>query len=284
MKESANLRLNNSRNEEDFTTKRGRMNNTPLPACPKIVKWIFVFFNVLFAILGIVLIALGSWLVATGNEFVARAGGIENLPAVVSGTALGGGALIIICGLITFILAALGVFGGICQARPLLVIFAVGLIIIVVIEFIGAVVVFLAFGPLDIASSVTNRMRESLDLYREPAENEGANILVNGIQTGFSCCGFNSSGDWLPTTFFNLTSRLPDSCCTGAPSMRCFINSTEIHMDGCTSAVVAAVSNNRFVAVAVGVVAILILLVEICGIVIACGLCCCIRSAKLTLV
>lgn len=260
------------------------MNNTPLPACPKIVKWVFIFFNFIFAILGILLIALGSWVVATGNDFVARAGGVDNLPAVVSGTALGGGALIIICGLITLVLAALGVFGGICQARPLLVIFAVGLIIIVVIEFIGAVVVFLAFGPLDIGDRVTNTMRESLDLYREGAENSAANVLVNGIQSGFSCCGFNSSSDWLTTTFFNSTRRFPDSCCTGAPPGSCNSTATELHMSGCTSAVVDAVSNNRFVAIAVGIIALIILLVEIIGIVIACGLCCCIRSAKLTLV
>ena len=259
------------------------MNNTPLPACPKIVKWIFVFFNLIFAILGILLIALGSYLVSIGHDFVARAGGVDNLPEVVSGTALGGGALIIFCGLITFVLAALGVFGGICQARPLLVIFAVGLILIVVIEFIGAVVVFLAFGRLDVVDSVSNRMSESLDLYREPPVNSAANLFVDAIQSGFSCCGINSPDNWLNTTFFNDTRRFPDSCCTGASS-NCTGRADELHTSGCISAIETLLTTNRNFAIGVGVIALLILLIEVSGIVIACGLCCCIRSAKLTLV
>ena len=261
------------------------MNNTPLPACPKILKWIFVFFNLLFAVLGILLLALGIFLVVRANEFLQSSGGIPDQPTVVTATTLGGSALIIICGLITFALAAVGVLGGICQARPLLVIFAVGLIIIVVIEFIGAVVVFVAITQYqEFVDQVGDRMRGALTLYRDPPVDEAANVLFDTVQSAFDCCGINTPDDWVGTPFFvNSTGLFPKSCCTGMV-MECNRTLTSFHDNGCVPAIRSVVTNNRNAAIALGVVALLILLVEISGIVIALGLCCCIRSAKLTLV
>ena len=266
------------------------MNNTPLPACPKIVKWVFIFFNVIFAILGILLIALGSWLVATGHQFLQAvaeeqsSGELSGLPVALTATALGGAGLIIFCGLVTFILAALGVLGGICQARPLLVIFAVGLILIVLIEFIGAVVVIVAVTQRPVAiDSIAARMRDSLELYRDPPVNEGANAFVDAMQRTFDCCGINSPDDWNDSTFVNSTGRFPDTCCTGAIN-NCTTLATEFHKRGCVPSIQSLLTTNRTATIVVGVIALIILLVEISGIVIAFGLCCCIRSAKLTLV
>ena len=258
------------------------MNNTPLPTCPKILKWIFVFFNFLFAILGILLIALGSWMVASGNSFLNALGSIST---VVQGTVLAAGALIILCGLITFVVAALGVLGGICQARPLLVIFAVGLIIIVLIEFIGAIVAFAAnaLSP-GLVNSATDEMQANLILYRLPPVNEAANRFFDTVQNTFDCCGITNSSNWVNTPVFNDTNgNFPPSCCAGQINP-CSPSSTALHTTGCIPAIENFITTNRAAAVVLGVIALLVLLVEISGIFIACGLCCCIRSAKLTLV
>ena len=261
------------------------MNNTPLPTCPKILKWIFVLFNLLFAVLGVLLIALGSWLVVRANAFLQTSGELNDQPVVVTATALGGSGLIIFCGLITFVLAALGVLGGICQARPLLVIFAVGLIIIVVIEFIGAVVVFVAFNRYqDLVGEISSEMNRSLDLYRKDTVNSDANTFVDAVQRNFDCCGISGPNDWIPTPFFrNNNESLPDTCCAGAID-NCNMNSTELHRNGCISAIENLLTTNTTAASVAGALALIILLVEISGIIIAIGLCCCIRSAKLTLV
>ena len=270
------------------------MNNTPLPACPKIVKWVFIFFNFIFAIIGILLIALGSWLVATGHQFLQEiaaggsAGSLSNLPLLLTAGTLGGAGLIIFCGLVTFILAALGVLGGICQARPLLVIFAVGLILIVLIEFVGAVVVIVGITQRPVAiDSIAAQMRESLNGYRDsrdPPVNEAGNAFVDAMQNTFDCCGINSPDDWNNTAFVNFTGGfLPATCCAGVIT-NCTLRGPELHMNGCIPAIQSLLTSNGTATIVVGVIALLFLLVEIAGIVIAFGLCCCIRSAKLTLV
>ena len=257
------------------------MNNTPLPTCPKILKWLFVFFNVLFAILGILLIALGSWLVATGNQYLETLGTVN---PVVQGTVLGGGALIIFCGLITFVLAALGVLGGICQARPLLVIFAAGLIIIVAIEFIGAILVLVAANLRPtFLDQVSTEMRKSLGAYSDTPPDNPTKVFVDGVQNTFDCCGISNFTDWDTTPFFTNNRKFPSSCCAGSVA-NCTRSSTELHRTGCVPAIETLITTNTGAAVVLGVIALLVLLVEISGIVIACGLCCCIRSAKLTLV
>lgn len=293
MKEKDTLPINRSKNEEEVTTKRGRMNNTPLPACPKIVKWVFIFFNLIFAVLGILLIALGSWLVTTGHQFLQEiaaddaGGSLSDLPILFTATTLGGAGLIIFCGLVTFILAALGVLGGICQARPLLVIFALGLVLIVLIEFIGAVVVIVAITQRPAAiDSIANEMRAALNGYRDssdPPVNEAGNAFVDAMQRSFDCCGIQSPDDWNGTRFVNNTGFFPNTCCTGAIT-NCTRTDTEFHTNGCIPAIETLLVTNRIATVVVSVIAFLFLLVEISGIVIAFGLCCCIRSAKLTLV
>ena len=260
------------------------MNNTPLQTCPKIVKWIFVFFNILFAILGILLIALGSWLVVTGNNFLQATA--STAPAV-QGIILGGAGLIIFCGLITFVLAAFGVLGGICQARPLLIIFAVGLILIVLIEFIAAIVAFVASGVQPtLINAVTTELQNALGTYNLPPQpvNDAVNTFVDGVQNTFDCCGISNVEDWRNSSVFRDHGTFPPSCCQGMVNPCLPANSTEFHNRACIPAIGNLISTNAVAAVVLGVIALIILLVEFSGIGIAIGLCCCIRSAKLTLV
>ena len=258
------------------------MNNTPLQTCPKIVKWTFVFFNFLFAILGIVLIALGSWLVASGNDFIRSTG---NLAPQVQGIILGGAALLILCGLITFVLAAVGVLGGICQARPLLIIFAVGLILIVLIEFIAVVVAFVASAVSPgLVDSVSNQLSDALDSYSIPPPFTVVNTFVDSVQNTVGCCGIdNATADWRNSSVFRQQNTFPPSCCQGMPNP-CLPTSTSFHNQACIPALRNLLTTSVLAAVVLGAIALIILLVEFSGIGIAIGLCCCIRSAKLTLV
>lgn len=122
--------------------REGRMKNTQLTICPKIVKWTFVAFNVLLGALGIVLFALGVADVTTAASVSAQFVADEDSLLVMSVVA--GGVLLIVCGIVIFALAIVGVLGAIIQARPILAIYAIVLCAIVVIQFIGAIVSLVA--------------------------------------------------------------------------------------------------------------------------------------------
>ena len=245
------------------------MSNTPLSTCPKITKFIFVFFNILFLILGLVIVGVGAWLVAENNAFVALTGN-----SVVSGAAL-----IIVAGGVTVIIAAVGILGALCQARPLLVIFAVTLIIIVILEIVGA----------GLAIYFRNNIRVFLDdgfkrAFAAFSNGDSAlDVAVNAYQNQVDCCGAENYTDWMNSDFFMTKQRFPDSCCRDDAG-NCRGNSTSLRMTGCIPATIGAVTNNVGAAVAVGGIALAFGFLEVAGIVLSLGLCCCIHRSKLTLV
>ena len=240
------------------------MSNTPLPTFPKIIKWIFIIFNAFFAVCGLTLIVFGGVLV--GNNLNTLGFG---------GNLVGAGVLLIICGLVTFALAVVGVIGGLFQLRPFLVIFAIALIILVVIEVIAAILAFV------LGSTITVGFQDLMNRYtRDNATREA----IDNAQNTFNCCGAQSPQDWIGTPFYDSNNmQLPPSCCSATNATNpCRLTSPSLRTAGCTST--SVFTQNIGVAVGLGVVAFLISLIEILGIVLSFGLCICISRNKLQVV
>ena len=245
------------------------MSNTPLETCPKIIKWFFVIFNVIFALLGLALVGVGGWLLGTNNA----------LSFLFGSNIIGGAALIVICGGVTFIIAIVGVIGAIFQLRPILLIFAIALVVIIILEVVGAILGFVFRGEVE--TQFTASLDRAIQTYLTDAALRNA---IDLTQTTFDCCGINNASDWENSPIFQTQNRYPDSCCSdpattgtgcppGAPSLR---------LRGCVQAASALLSDQIGYAIALGVVALLIGLFEIVGIFFSVGLCICIHRSKLT--
>jgi CD63 antigen len=251
------------------------MSNTPLPTVPKIIKWLFIIFNAFFALCGLVLIGFGGYLVGTN----------QSLNFLFGNNVIGGGALLIICGIVTFGLAALGVVGALFQLRPLLVIFGISLSVIVVVEIIAAILGFAFHSQLSgqVAQTFLRAMNEVL------ADSATATAVYN-FQESFQCCGANRPEDWQTTPFYGANMNMyPGSCCNASnisppPPTGGLCNPNVARSIGCVNALQNLVTQNVGVAAGLGVVGLLFGLMEILGIVLSFGLCFCIHRNKLQVV
>jgi CD63 antigen len=251
------------------------MSNTPLPTIPKIIKWLFIIFNAFFALCGLVLIGFGGYLVGSN----------QSLNFLFGSNVIGGGALFIICGIVTFGLAALGVVGALFQLRPLLVIFGISLSVIVVVEIIAAILGFAFHSQLSgqVAQTFLRAMNEVL------ADSATATAVYN-FQESFQCCGANRPEDWQTTPFYGANMNMyPGSCCNASnisppPPTGGLCNPNVARSIGCVNALQNLVTQNVGVAAGLGVVGLLFGLMEILGIVLSFGLCFCIHRNKLQVV
>jgi tetraspanin-7 len=244
------------------------MSNTPLPTCASITKWIFIIFNAIFALFGLALVGVGAWLLATGSAF----------SFLFNSNIIGGAALIVICGGVTFIIAAVGVIGAILQWRPVLVIFAACLTVIIILEIVGAILGFVFRGVVEqqFNESVTRAIQEYL-------ADDSLRNLINSAQSTLGCCGANASSDWIGSPFYTQNNnQYPQSCCSNGTT--CGPSAPGLHPNGCIPQAVSIIQQNIGYAIALGAVGLVIGLLEIAGVVLSMGLCICIHRSKLQLV
>jgi hypothetical protein len=243
------------------------MSNTPLPTCASITKWIFIIFNAIFALFGLALVGVGAWLLATGSAF----------SFLFNSNIIGGAALIVICGGVTFIIAAVGVIGAILQWRPVLVIFAACLTVIIILEIVGAILGFVFRGVVEeqFNDSISRAIQEYLT-------DDSLRNLINSAQSTLMCCGANTSSDWIGSPFYTQNNQYPPSCCSNGTN--CGPSSPSLHPNGCIPQAVSIIQQNIGYAIALGAVGLVIGLLEIAGVVLSMGLCICIHRSKLQLV
>ena len=245
------------------------MSNTPLETCPKIIKWLFVIFNVIFAMLGLALIGVGGYLLGTSNS----------LNFLFNNNIIGGAALIVICGGVTFIIAIIGVIGAIFQLRPVLLIFAIALVLIIIVEVVGAILGFVYRGEVE--TQFTATLDRAIQNY---LTDDALRSGIDFTQTTLNCCGVNNASDWVDSPLFQRDNSYPASCCSDPSTTDpvCPSNAASLRPRGCVQAASETLTNQIGYAIALGVVALLFGLFEIVGIFFSVGLCICIHRSKLT--
>lgn len=230
-----------------------------LGTCAQATRVLLILLNIIFLLLGIGLIAGGSVLVATGRSFQVFSGILS--PVGVS-------AIIIVAGIFTFIVSALGILGAIFKSRVLLGIYLIVVALVIILEVVAAAIGIVKRGEL--GATMDNYVARLIEGYGK--NNTGDREAIDFIQDNFKCCGWNNSQDYT-----NRSLSIPESCdCTliSPDPKKCTSESPSIWVNGCRSEVVSALHVYIGVIIAIGI---LFALIELLAVFCACGLCCCIH-------
>ncbi|XP_029192082.1 tetraspanin-17-like [Acropora muricata] len=230
------------------------------------VKYLLFFFNVFFWLIGGLTVAIGLYARFEKTAYQDFFNDIVMDPAF---------ALIIVGG-IMFILGFTGCIGALRENVCLLKFFSVILAIIFFLQLSLAVVVFVFQDKVE--DIVANKIRSTIVSYRD---NVDLQVLIDGIQQEFQCCGGKTYDDWGDNIYFNCSSPgaeacgVPFSCCReDTINTQCgygirhkvhtetFRNGV-IYTRGCIEAVKKWFKDNMFV---IGGVAVGIALLQIIGI------------------
>lgn len=198
-------------------------------------KSLVIIFNVLFFIVGVLLVIFGVWTITSKHYY---------LNLITSSFYLGSTYLLIIAGCIIILNEVLGTVGAWFESKKILIVFIVVMALIVVIE-IAAGILALAY---------TAQLKETLkfDLetlimneYGEP-DFKDKTKLFDDLQINFKCCGASNFLDWSISKYVKLSeststsqvfNKVAESCCK-TPDALCgnLIHASNINYKGCVPA------------------------------------------------
>jgi CD9 antigen len=238
-----------------------------MEGCCKFTKYLFIFFNVLFFLIGAAALGIGIWaqvsetftdqvrkllvdflqLDQVSVEKVFDADMIQNAAI-----------LIIIAGAIVMVIGFLGCCGGIRENQCLLVSFFLSLFIILGILVAGIVLV------LQFPQVLDQRFEPVLkDMVEDWNKDPAVNKTIDFIQTELKCCGITGSSDY--------NSTVPTSCKDDGGN---------IYQVGCLKAfqnrIEKELKGNPWV---VGGIGIGVLVLLVLGMILSCSLCCAIKNS-----
>ena len=256
--------------------------------CTNCLRIIFILLNCVFLLLGAGIGGLGSWLLYLGEE--------HDYSVITGHTLVSGAALLLSAGVITLVIAGVGIIGVCGMWRPLLLIYIILVIFVALIE-VAAGITGLMFRD-EVANQVEDRMFTAMEDYRSSSSSRGYRGDVNGVvdyvQKTFECCGVNSSVDWFivnPNVTITDGNMPPRDClCTVGVDGHCAqFNFTyippgsqdeqdavyEAWNRGCLTYVQ---DNLDTVAISVGLIGFVVAGIELVGVAIAIGLFVCIAK------
>jgi len=222
--------------------------------CASCAKWCLIIFNILFCLIGVALVAVGIYAYITLSDYLNILGDSRiNAPAIV----------LIVFGVITFIVAAMGCFGA-CKESPCLLFTFAAIICILLIAEIGAGVAAYVFKD-KVEGFFDEKSADVLALYDETAD-AAATTSWDKVQKELECCGYNGPTDWQNLTLAPLQKgKIPDSCPTGA------------NVTGCKQQIIDDIKDNIIV---VGGAGVAFGVIELLGVILACCVGCQARKGE----
>lgn len=187
----------------------------------------------------------------------------------------------IVVGLVTCIIAVLGLYGTYREDYCTLLSFAILLSIVIAIEFSLGVAAFALSQGDQLTAALTAKMKASLAKYNQTS-NEAVTKLWDILQTDFDCCGVAMPGDWTLTAWSRRRpigaahgvgkTELPESCCKALPfgpykNDKCTID--DAYTRGCIAALKTSLASNAGV---LGAVAVIVAFVQVALVFAACQL------------
>lgn len=229
----------------------------------KCVKYLIFFFNFIFVISGISLVALGAVIKGYYNKYLDFLGdGVVGAPI-----------LLIVVGVIIFFVAFMGCCGAIKESYCMTMTFAVLLALIFILELAAGIAAYVLRD--DIRDTLNDNMQKTMMNYGKDGY-EGVTKTWDGVQMELDCCGISSYTDWSSTEFSN-SSRVPDACCQ-EPTVDCGAGmlvkpeadaAAAIWTTGCLPKLEQQVQKNI---VAVGGAGVGVAFLQILGVILACCL------------
>ncbi|XP_073944380.1 CD63 antigen-like isoform X2 [Choristoneura fumiferana] len=201
------------------------------------VKYVLFFFNLLFALVGIAMVAIGVAVVLKWKNMSEFTAGMNIAPW-----------LFIVIGSVVFIISFFGCCGAIRESHCMVVTYAIFLIVIIIVEVALAVCLFVY------ADSIKHGLKESLNKTFDNSRSLNPNPF-HEIERQFSCCGKTGPGNYGLIE----AATLPAECCAvGAP----LCTLANAYQTGCTDILLEYYDKSHKV---IGGVAIGVACVEVVG-------------------
>lgn len=193
----------------------------------KVLKYCLFAFNLIFLIAGIVCLGIGVWLICDTGAFGHLSDAIETLKKeetlndaeiqqLNTASIYQIGVILAVGGAVIIVIAFLGCCGAVKEWRPLLVIYAVLLMLILAVEL--AAIIYAAINRNNLNASLSKIMKKTLKYYNLSADNmrdEGTKAPWDAAMTTFECCGVNStSRDFSQSGWKKkMGQKFPPACC-----------------------------------------------------------------------
>jgi len=239
-----------------------------------LVRGLFFAFNLVFWILGIVVLGIGiysrietdTWKDLIDTETIFETAN-----------------LLIAAGVIVAVIGFLGCCGAIKKWQWMLVIYSILVLVIFALEVVAGAY---AYAKRDkVEAKLTEGIRKTVEKnYGQPGQaSEGMTKGVDWFQENVKCCGSTGPSDWKSSVWYskrpaNSTADVPKTCCksqtTGCNENIAVKNNT-VYTTGCIEAGTQFAKDNMWL---IGGVGIGIAVVELLGIGFALCLCCAFKN------
>jgi len=183
-----------------------------------IVRGLFFAFNLLFWILGIVVLGIGVYSRVENDTWK---------ELIDSETIFETSNLLIAAGVIVTIIGFLGCCGAIKKYQWMLVTYAIIVLLIFVLEIVAGAYAYSKREKVqeELTKGLTKGLQKNYD--EADKANEGVTKAMDWFQQNVKCCGATGPEDWLKSKWYekktNKTEKVPKSCCRSVKS-GCNIN------------------------------------------------------------
>ncbi|KAM9301569.1 CD82 antigen [Gastrophryne carolinensis] len=231
--------------------------------CMKVMKYFLFLFNLLFFILGAVILGFGIWILVDSTSFIAV---LQNSSLVKTGSYI-----LIAVGGLTMIMGFLGCVGAVNEIRSLLGLYFAFLLLILIAQIVVGVLIY--FQREELKSQMSDSIIKDLIIFYNP--NDSSNSSAEGtwdyIQQNLHCCGWASYQIWSQNEIINnRTDYYPCTCVTNSTQNTGFCNATvaNLYPTGCEKGVESWLQDNLGiilgVCVGVAVIELMGLILSIC--------------------
>ncbi|XP_066939053.1 CD63 antigen-like [Macrobrachium rosenbergii] len=166
---------------------------------PLTIKYLVFFFNLIFFLSGLILIAVGGVAQGFFHQYIQFFEGQYETPAI--GIIILGGIILVVS------------FFGCCGAKKenvfMLRIFICLMVVILMCEIAAAITV--AVLRPDIEKLIKKNLNETMNQYGDPKDLP--TLAWNDMQINHKCCGVMNYLDWEKTPYGMNVTGVPDSCC-----------------------------------------------------------------------
>ncbi|XP_012706200.2 tetraspanin-33 [Fundulus heteroclitus] len=217
-----------------------------------VVKYLLFFFNFVFWVISVILVAVGVY---------ARV--IKHTEAALACLAVDPAMMIMAVGILMFIITFCGCVGSLRENICLLQTFCISLTVILIIQIAAGILGFIFSNKA--RTKVTEIINNAIVHYRDDVDLQN---LIDYGQTKFGCCGGMMHKDWSQNIYFNCSQSnpskercsVPFSCCIptgnktvintmcgqGMQGMDQQEAEKQIHTDGCIDKLVDWIHSNLF--------------------------------------
>uniref|UniRef100_A0AC34PUE7 Tetraspanin n=1 Tax=Panagrolaimus sp. JU765 TaxID=591449 RepID=A0AC34PUE7_9BILA len=217
---SGGRRTNRRQNRQLLTYEYypGAGGETEISCC---VKYTVFGFNVVFWIIGFLMLAVGVWAQLEKNNPYSQ---LNRLSKFYLDPAL----LLSVIGLFTFVVGFSGCLGALRENTTFLALYSTLLGLLLLAELI---IVILAFVSKDwIETELKTRLDDMIILYRDDPDLQA---LIDWMQTDWKCCGINRPDDWDMNIYFNKSATSLKSEEAGGVPFSCCINGRDLENFAC---------------------------------------------------